>query len=200
MAANRKRYLKVTVIHFIIITYNLGGKIMFARKWFSVVALLVVALLGVCLFLAGSGSDLPDDLPKLHPVRIEVTADGAKLAGASISLFPIDRGEFAGAITDDEGIAELRTRGQYLGVAAGKYKVCVHWAVIVEGPTSKKQAPTDPDGLERYNSQVGLERIAHSGLEEEFSDPKNTPLEVEIVEGKNNISVEVKKFDNLPGS
>ena len=175
---------------------------MFARKWFSVVALLVVVLLVVAfrLFLADSGSGLPDDLPKLHPVQIKVTADGEKLAGASVSLFPIDRGEFAGAITNDDGIAELRTRGQFLGAATGKYKVCVHWAVVVEGPTSKKPAPTDPAGLEKYNSQVGYERTAHSGLEAEFSDPKNTPLVVEIKEGQNNLSVEVKKFDNLPGS
>ena len=157
-------------------------------------------LIGYPCFFVGSGSDLPDDLPKLHPAHIEITADGAKLAGASVSLFPIERGEFAGAITGDDGIAELMTRGQYLGAATGKYKVCVHWAVVVEGETSKKPAPTDPAELERYNSQVGLERTAHSGLEAEYSDPKNTPLEVEIKEGQNRLSVEVKKFDNLPGS
>ena len=172
---------------------------MFARKWFSVVGLSVVALLGVRLFLADSGSNLPDDLPKLHPVQIKVTADDEKLAGASVALYPLERGEYAGAITNDEGIAELMTRGQFPGAAAGKYKVCVHWAVVVEGPTSKKPAPTDPAGLEKYNSQVGYERTTYSGLEAEYGDPKNTPLEVEIKAGQNSLSVEVKKFDNLSG-
>jgi len=158
-----------------------------------------VVLLGI-LFIAGCGGQkLPGDLPKLYPAQIEVTADGEKLAGAGVTLSLVGgAGESVGGSTDAKGIAKLYTRGQYAGAPAGKYKVCVNWSVILEGPTSQKPAPTDPAALRAYNKQVSSERTGKPALEAVYRDSKTTPLEVEIGEGKNNLSVEVKKLAVMP--
>jgi hypothetical protein len=150
-------------------------------------------LWGILVFIVGcGGAKLPSDLPKLYPTQIEVTADGEKLAGATVSLYPVGSGEPAGATTDAKGIAKINTRGQYAGASVGKYKVCVNWAITVEGPTSKTPPPTDPVALDKYKTQVITEQTAKPALEPVYRDSKNTPLEVEVVEGKNNFSVEVK--------
>ena len=169
---------------------------MFAHHWFS-----LVALSGILIFFVGCGSNLPDDLPKLYPAQIEVTAGGEKLAGAIVTLSLIGGGgESVGGGTDADGIAKLYTRGFFDGVPAGKYKVCVTWVVIDAGAAGQKSVPTDPEELKRYNEQVEREGSGKSGLEPRYGDRKNTPLEVEIVAGENSFSVEVKKLDNLSGS
>jgi len=169
---------------------------MFARNSFS-----LVVLLGILVFIAGCGPKLPGDLPKLYPTQIEVTAtDGSKVENATVLLYPVGGTEVVGGTTNAQGIAEIRTRGEFSGAPAGKYKVCVNWSVLVEGPTSKRPAPTDPRELERYNRRVEDERTGRSALEPGYNDAARTPLEVEVVEGKNSLSVEVKKLDPLPTS
>jgi len=163
---------------------------MIVRNGFS-----VVALWGTLVFFAGCGEKMPDGLPKLHPTLIEVTADGEKLSGASVSLYPVAGGETAGASTDAKGVAKINTRGKYDGAPAGKYKVCVSWAVTIDGPTSKKPVPTDPAELEKYKTRVIYERTSKPALVKEYRDQNTTPLEVEVVEGKNNFSVEVELTD-----
>ena len=167
---------------------------MFARHCFS-----LVALLGILVFTAGCTQKLPDDLPKLYPTQIEVTAtDGSKLEGARLTLYPVGGGEPAGGMTNAKGVAEIVARGQYSGAPPGKYKVAVLWAILLDGPTASKPAPTDPKELAAYNDRVDREKKALPALEPQFSDSKNTPLEVEVVEGKNNLSLEVKKLDPPP--
>jgi len=156
----------------------------------------LVALVGC------GGVKLPADLPKLYPAQIEITAnDGAKLEGAVVSLTLIgeSRGEPVGGGTDAKGIAKLYTRGEYAGAPAGKYKVCVSWSLVLEGPTSQLPAPTDPKELDRYNRRVAGERKARPALAQiEYGDPARTPFEVEIGEGKNSFSLEVEKLDPQP--
>jgi len=168
---------------------------MFAHHWFS-----LVALSGILIFFVGCGSNLPDDLPKLYPAQIEITAGDEKIAGAIVTLSLIGGGgESVGGGTDADGIAKLYTRGLYDGAPAGKYKVCVNWVVMDAGAAGQKPVPTDPDELKRYNEQIEREGVGRSGLEPGYGDRKNTPLEVEIVKGNNSLSIEVKKLDNLPG-
>jgi len=154
------------------------------------------ALLGTLIFIAGCGGlKVPDDLPKLHPAQIEITSDeGKKLEGAIVSLFLVGGGgEAVGAATDNKGIATLYTRDLFVGAPAGKYKVCVNWSIGVEMTPPPEGTPQ----RERYDEALkrpGYEpRITqYPALEPEFQDAKNTPLEVEIVEGKNNFSLTVK--------
>jgi len=140
------------------------------------------------------GQTLPSDLPKLYPTQIEVYADGEKLEGAVVTLYPIGGGEPVGGTTESNGIAKLSTRVQYAGAPVGKYKVCVIKNLIIEGPTSQQPAPTDPKELDKYKQKVFGERKVESVLAPEYRESKSTPLEVEVVEGKNRFSVEVKKL------
>ena len=155
----------------------------------------LVALSGILVCFAGCGSKLPDDLPKLYPAQIEVTADGEKLAGAIVILSPVGGGgESVGGGTDADGIAKLYTRGLYNGAPIGKYKVCVSWVVMDAEPTGKQP------GLKKFNEQIDSDIIGRAGLKPEYGDRKNTPLEVEIVAGNNSFPVEVKILDNQPDS
>ena len=161
---------------------------MFAHNWFS-----LVVLSGILVFFAGCGSKLPDDLPKLYPAQIEITANGVKLAGAIVTLSLIGGGgESIGGGTDADGIAKLYTRGFYDGAPVGKYKVCVHWVVMGAESSGNQPEP------KRFNEQVDSDIIGKSGLEPGYGDRKTTPLEVEIVAGNNSLSVEVKKLDDQP--
>jgi hypothetical protein len=163
---------------------------MFAHNRFS-----LVALLGILVFFAGCGSKLPDDLPKLYPAQIEVTAGSEKLAGAIVTLSLIGSGgESVGGVTGADGIAKLHTRGLYDGAPVGKYKVCVNWVVLDAEPTG-----TQPES-KRHNEQIEREIIGRSGLEPGYGDRKNTPLEVEIIKGTNSFFIEVKKLDTPPDS
>ena len=170
---------------------------MFVRSSFS-----SVALLGILVCIAGCGGvKLPDDLPKLYPAQIEITAnDGAKIEGAVVSLTLIGEGksESVGGGTDAKGIAKLYTRGEYAGAPVGKYKVCVSWTLVLEGPTSQQPPPTDPGALNSYNQKVFSERKLKSVLEAEYTDSKKTPHEVGITEGKNSFPIEVKKLAIQP--
>jgi hypothetical protein len=169
---------------------------MFAHHWFS-----LLAVSGILVFFAGCGSKLPDDLPKLYPAQIEITAGDEKLAGAIVTLSLIGGGgESVGGGTDAEGIAKLYTRGLYAGAPIGKYKVCVNWTVMDTGATGQKSVPTAPVALKKSNEQAERDVIGRSGLEPWYGDRKKTPLDIEIVEGNNSFSVKVKKLDNLPGN
>jgi len=156
---------------------------------------LAVALLGSLVVIAGCGGPKrPANLPKLYPAQIEIIADGEKLEGASVMLSLIGGGgEPIGGTTDAKGIAKLFTRGDYAGAPVGKYKVCVNKNLIIEGPTSQQPAPTDPRELDQYKRKVFNERKTEPCLEAEYGNPKDTPHEVEITEGKNSFSFDVKK-------
>jgi len=170
---------------------------MVVRNWFLAVALWGI-LGGILVFTVGCGQKLPSDLPKLYPAQIEVTADGIGLDGAIVTLsLTAGGGESVGGTTDAKGIAKLYTRGQYAGVPAGKYKVCVLWDIRDEKKIQEAKAnpvPTDPKELARYNKQIMIaEGKRLPGLETaEYGDPKKTPLEVEVTDGQNRLSVEVK--------
>jgi len=168
---------------------------MLTRNWFS-----VVALSGILVLFVGCSTKLPDGMPKLYPAQIEVTAtDGEKLEGATVILTLIGgAGEPVGGVSDANGIAKLYTRGDYAGAPLGKYKVCVNRPVILEGPASQQPAPTDPKELAKYNERVASQRRAKPTLESEYMDHRQTPLEVEVIDGKNNLSIQVKKLDKQP--
>ena len=163
-------------------------------KYFTLSTVVIFSLL-----IVGCGPKIPSDIPKLYPATITITADGEKLSNASVTLFPIavasgQSNVAVGATTDDKGVAKLRTQGLYDGSPSGKYKVCVNWAITIDGPTSKTPPPTDPKQLEAYNKKVAYEQTSKPALDPQFMSSKTTPLEVEITEGKNDFSLEVNKL------
>ena len=166
--------------------------------------LISVATCIVCLLIAGCSEQLPPDIPKLYPASVTITLDGVPLQKAIVTLTPDNSSSgqsnlpVAGA-TDDCGVAVLKTNGRYNGSPAGKYKVCVSKRAAVEGPTSKRTPPIDPDELALYNSKVEDERNFMNAISEEYSNAGKTILELEITtKGKNTFSFEVKKAPETP--
>ena len=103
-----------------------------------------------------------------------------------------------GGTTDAKGVAKLYTRVEFPGAPVGKYKVSVIKNFVIEGSTSQQPAPTDPRELDRYKRKIFQERKVEPILEPEYGDHTMTPLEAEIVEGKNSFSFEVKKLAVQP--
>lgn len=156
-----------------------------------------------CLFVTGCGEKLPPDLPKLHPASVRITLDGVPLKKAIVTLTPDHSTPGQSnlpvtGVTDDQGVAVLKTNGRYNGSPAGKYKVCVSKSAAIEGRTSKTPPPADPKELARYNKKVEDERNFVNAIAEEYSAPGKTVLELEIVDGKNSFSFDVKKAPGTP--
>lgn len=123
----------------------------------------------------GCGEKLPPGIPRLTPCAITVTMDGKPMPEARVFLRTANenaQSDWSGAgITDSSGVAHLKTNGQYKGVPAGKYKVCIRRIDVTQerGTNSLMNLPP-----EKRTVIIDLK----------FDDIEQTPYEIEIVEGK----------------
>jgi hypothetical protein len=134
------------------------------------------------LSLTGCGrTNVPPDLPKLVSCQITVQQEGKPLVDASVSLAPQDGSKWnATGSTNERGIAEMFTHGMYRGVAEGKYKVVV-------SKNESTNPPLAPTGQPQ-------EKQKHFTLVEEiYGDPVKTPLEIDVVKGTIEYSVDSGK-------
>jgi len=132
---------------------------------FTVVSLLVVAGCG--------GQILPEGMPKLTPVVLTVTMDGAPLDGATVGLIPLDSANSrwnAGGVTDQSGKAKIRTLAQYNGAVAGKYKVTVTKTYIEPSPEGQT--------YEEFRKTKRPPPVEH--VHKKFAVQSSTPLELEV--------------------
>ena len=119
----------------------------------------------------GCGQKLPDGMPKLNPTTITVIQDGKPLEGAMVSLKPVD--------------------GQDKGAPTGKFKVAV--AKTVGEGTPPPPSPIDAESARIYQEYVdsGATYEEFFVVAEEYRLVGTTPLEVEVVEGTNDLKVDV---------
>jgi len=114
-------------------------------------------------------------MPKIYPVTLTFTQEGKPLVGASIALIS-PTGENAtwapGGVTDVDGKAILRTRGQFKGAIAGKFKIAV----------TLTESEGGDDGVSDSGVVIGpgTPFKLFSLVETQYRDIKTTPLEVEI--------------------
>ncbi|MDR0610625.1 MAG: hypothetical protein LBG58_10980 [Planctomycetaceae bacterium] len=133
--------------------------------------LFLFILLSLGIF--GCGENRPDGLPKLYPVSLQFTQDGIPCNGASVHLVPLEEIVWAiGGSTDANGTVVFKTHGKFAGVPAGKYKVTV-------SKTEREEIGPTPQSI--YESQ---EIVFYDLVEQVYSNPKMTPLEIEVVAGK----------------
>ena len=138
------------------------------------------------------GEALPDGMPGLVPATLQLTQDGAPLAGASVSLIDMAGSQqwYPSGSSDAGGAVELYTNGRYKGAPEGKYKV-----VVTKTETDpSKLGPTpdvnDPNFREFIEKSANERRDTYTLIDKKFGDAKSTPLEVEIKKGG-----EVQKLD-----
>jgi len=141
-----------------------------------------VTLLSGCQF---GGEALPEGLPKLIPTSIQLTQDGAPLAGATVSLISTAGGQqwYPGGLSNDSGTIELYTNGRYKGAPEGHYKVVV--TKTETDPSQLGPAPSEDDPkFSKYMEDLAKEqRSTYTLVEKKFNDAKTTTLEIEIKKG-----------------
>ena len=144
----------------------------------------------------GCGPKLPPGIPKLYPCTIRVTMDGKPVEKATVALFPDGEGDNTEGLwgtagyTDSQGSVTLKTDGQYKGIPAGKYKVCVYRVEIEE---REYQGYFESQNLPPRKTTVIVDL--------KYDDPDQTPLTVDVGPGKNkvfNLEVTAATDPDLP--
>ena len=156
-----------------------------------------VFALSICAILAasaiGCGPKTPDGMPDLQPTTITVIQDGAPLPEAVLNLQSVDTTSkwTCGGVTDEKGVATIVTHGQYKGAPIGKYKVSVS-KVIGDG-TPPPPTPIDAESARIYQEYIdsGATYEEFDVVDKTFAIVETTTLEVEVVKGKNELSVDV---------
>lgn len=155
--------------------------------------LLSMCALASTFFATGCGQKTPDGLPDLQSVALTVVQDGKPLGEAMITLKAVDSSNTwtSGGTTLDDGVATLVTHGQYKGVPVGKYKVAVS-KVVGEG-TPPPPSPIDEESAKRYKEykDSGATYEEFDVVDPKYGTIETTPLEIEVVKGKNELTVDV---------
>ncbi|MBP5622482.1 MAG: hypothetical protein J6X44_10745 [Thermoguttaceae bacterium] len=141
----------------------------------------------------GCGKKKPAGMPDLQPTTLTVTQAGQPLADAMINFKSSDTSMnwTCGGITDAKGVATIVTHGQYKGAPVGKYKVSV-MKTVGEG-TPPPPSPIDEESARVYQEYVdsGATYEEYYVVSKEYTTIETTPLEVEVVSGKNDLTVDV---------
>jgi hypothetical protein len=139
--------------------------------------LILFIIVDVILTLPGcGGGKKPDGLPDLYPCQITITLKGTPLEGAVVSLLGNDGRWPGNGITDRQGIAVIKTRGQFIGVAEGTYKVTVS-KVFLPPSTGKDEGSTEEPKLL---------------VNPKYVTPETTPLNCTVKSGVNQFEFQVE--------
>jgi fibronectin type 3 domain-containing protein len=147
----------------------------------------------ICCIVVTSGCSekLPEGLPALFPATLTITLEGKPFANAMVSLSSADGSHSwtSGGITDKNGQLAVYTHGKYQGIPAGKYKV------TVDCITSDVPMPQNPtmEQIEEHNRNHPSFRI----VPPEYTEKSNTPLEIEITQSKNTLTLDIPKSVKL---
>lgn len=148
------------------------------------VALLFVLGIATLSVFGCGGPKKPADLPELFPCKIKVIQDGQPLEGASVQLNdPASTSRFVvGGVTDDKGVAEVKTDGKFKGAPAGKYKVLISKVFVPEIPD--EVPPEDPEARKEYDKKINeLNAQQADTIDVKFKRPTQTPAEIEVTSG-----------------
>lgn len=153
------------------------------RMTLSVFGCLVIALTGLAC-----SEKRPDGMPELHPTVLTFTQQGTPLPGAAVMLHSESestRRWGCGGTTGPDGKIRLRTYGKHDGVAAGKFKITVSLVYSDAEDELKKHTSDSPEYKE-----IMTKFPPHEYIPRKYVKKDTTPLEIEIVPGKN-----TKTFD-----
>lgn len=119
-------------------------------------------------------------MPKLVPIVLNLTQEGAPLAGASVTLYPDPINDWsAGGTSDAQGNVEIYTRGQFKGAAPGKYKVTV--SKIEQEPLN---FTGDPESDYAAYEKAVAQQKSYYLVDPQYGDMNKTSLVVEVEAGK----------------
>jgi len=154
-----------------------------------------MALLSLAL-VAGCGPSTAGQM-KTNPVKGKVTLNGAPIAGAQITFFPLDKGVPAAlGVSDAEGNYVLQTYAPNDGAVAGNYKVLVTKSAPSSGPAEVAHDPTGAGGLagppaSHSGPKGGAGAGGGSALPEKYSKSDTSPLSTSVKEGENTYDIQM---------
>ena len=143
--------------------------------------MILLGLVLVAPLMSGCGKQsLPEGLPKLYPLTLDLLQEGEPLVEATVSLYPVGSTSTwsSGGFSDQNGHAVIVTHGGFDGAPVGKYKVAIVKSVVEGAPESM-----DDQG----NSH------SFSLVEDKFTKRTTTPLEIDVQPEKNILRLEVGK-------
>ena len=147
------------------------------RVFFVAVLVALVSMVAAC-----GGKPRQQDMPKLYSCTVKIVDQNdhpvPKVIVAVVSDDPTFKWGASGS-TNESGIAVMQTLGEYNGVATGSYKILVR--LLEPNPTGK----FDEEGIEI----VDMNNL----LKSEYSDPKKTPLSIEVGTTATNVALQVEK-------
>ncbi|MDR0337814.1 MAG: carboxypeptidase-like regulatory domain-containing protein [Planctomycetaceae bacterium] len=155
---------------------------------------LQLSLFVVMIICSGCGQSLPPDLPTLYSVSINITQENKPLPDAVVFMINEDPSSkwTAGGITNQNGIVNLRTNGQFKGVPLGTYKVTVRKTESPDAALLNEISESEqPQEYARLKKQI--EDNTFELVEEQFSDFQTSPLSVEITPDKSTFKIDVGK-------
>jgi len=152
---------------------------------------MLIGIVVFCSFGCSRGPKRPDGMPKLYSTEITVNSESGPVDDAIVTLYPSDgsRSQWSsGARTNAQGVARIKTHGQFDGVPEGKYKVVVK-KTITEGDDPP------PMGIDEETQRVyeeymrsGNQQKIFSVINSQFESVKSTTLEAEVKPQKLNAS------------
>lgn len=155
-------------------------------------SLYVFSPMVLLLIANGCGEPRPEGMPELYPCTITVTDGGTVLDDASISLSPVDGEWAAGAKTDAQGVAVIKTQAEYDGAAAGKYKVGISKMSDPEGPTEEE---IDAMSYEEASAAMNDRKPAVSLVPDHLTIASLSPIEIEVTaDGENKITIDIQDY------
>lgn len=159
-------------------------------------------VLSVCL-IGCQPNNRPADLPALYPCTITIVQEGVPLSGASISLVRIDTDTSVPSnsssesnwiptgATNQSGTAVIYTNARYVGSPLGRFKVIVEKKQAGEsklGPPPPEDSPAYPAWEEKMLGEI---LPLYTLVEAKYTSVDETPLEIEIKKGKNNLKLDI---------
>ncbi|MDR1270378.1 MAG: carboxypeptidase-like regulatory domain-containing protein [Planctomycetaceae bacterium] len=158
--------------------------------------LILVGLLFHIITIIGCGDGRPSDMPPLQPVVLTFTLDEKPLPNAIVTLYSTESNFkwSVGGGTDENGQVVLMTNGRYAGVPEGKYKITVDKVVQNSPPIPKEsELPEDEKQRQKIFNDIDKQTTITRIVDEKFLDEKKTPLELEVVKGKNKQTFDLGK-------
>lgn len=156
-------------------------------KIFVRLSILIFTCHVLCTSGCSFGPKKPEGMPKLCPTEVTVSSDSGPVADAIVSLIPADgtRAKWgSGGKTNSNGVAKIKTHGQFDGVPVGKYKITVK-KTETQGDTPPPMG-TDAKSQQVYDEYMksGSKQRFFSVIDDKFSTAKSTDLEMEVTDQK----------------
>jgi len=157
----------------------------------------IISLLSLSVSLLGC-SGRPAGMPALYPCKITVTQEDVPLADATVIMSNVSDptlGDAWSAMgrTDSDGVAVIQTNGQYPGAPAGTYKIIVEKINTESARFGPRPPAGTPELVDWEDKTTFDDTVFRVTLVEPLYSSSNTPHEIEVKKGTNEMSIDVGK-------